>query len=159
MIGGAIFKSNASLRGTPSSQADHWQDNFHFPRGVHTSGEQIWSWQGTFLCPAVICCCQGAKEEKTSQIDARRVANNAFWLALSGAEKDEFTTVLADGDGVFHIAKQMGRTNQDDVDENCVCDNAGELPFTDEDTEGWGTTDVIVVRQLQEKYIAANKLL
>ena len=35
-------------------------------------------------------------------------------------EKEEFATVSPDGDGVVRIAKQLDRTNQDVIGENCV---------------------------------------
>ena len=55
------------------------------------------------------------------------------WQSVPEAEKEGFATVSPDGDGVFHITKQMDRTSQDAVGENCVCNNAGELALTDED--------------------------
>ena len=61
-----------------------------------------------------------AKGAKSAYIDAKHVAKHAVWLAKSEAEKEEFTTVSPDGDGVFHIAKQMDCRNQDIVGENCV---------------------------------------
>ena len=67
-----------------------------------------------------------AKEIKTAFIAAK-------CLAKSQAKKGEFTTVSPDGHGVFCIAKQMNRTNQDIVGENCVCNDAGELALTDKD--------------------------
>ena len=60
------------------------------------------------------------------------MAEHAFWLAKSEAEKEEFTTVSPDGDGVFCIAKQMDHRNQDISGENCVCNDAGELVLADE---------------------------
>ena len=54
-------------------------------------------------------------------------------LAKSKAEKEEFATVSPNGDGVFRIAKQMDRRNQDIIGENCVHNDAGELVLTDED--------------------------
>ena len=72
------------------------------------------------------------QEWKTAYIDAKRMAEHAFWLAKSEAEKEEFTTVSPDGDGVFCIAKQMDNRNQDISGENCVCNDAGELVLADE---------------------------
>ena len=63
---------------------------------------------------------------------AKRVAKHVVWLAKSEAEKEEFATVSPNGDGVFRIAKQMDRSNQDIVGENCVRNDAGELALTDE---------------------------
>ena len=50
----------------------------------------------------------------------------------SGAEKEEFTTVSPDGDGIFHIEKQMDCTNRDIFGENRVRYDAGDLALTDE---------------------------
>ena len=61
------------------------------------------------------------------------MAKRTIWLAKSEAEKEEFATVSPNGDGVFHIARQMDCTNQDIVGENCVCNDAGELALTNED--------------------------
>ena len=54
------------------------------------------------------------------------------WLANFEAEKEKFTTVSSAGDGVFCNAKQMDCTNQDDVGENCVCNDSAELVLTGE---------------------------
>ena len=61
------------------------------------------------------------------------VAKQVVWLAKFEAEMKEFTTVSPDGYGVFCIANQMDRTNQNAVGENCVHNDAGELSLTDED--------------------------
>ena len=74
-----------------------------------------------------------ANRAKTAHIDAKHVAKHAVWLGKSEVEKEEFTTVSQDGDGVFRIAKQMDHRNQDIVGENCVCNDGGELALTDED--------------------------
>ena len=68
-----------------------------------------------------------AKETKTTYKNAKHVSNLADWLAKSEAEKEEFAIVSPEDDGVLHIAKQMDRTNQDVICENCVCNNSGEL--------------------------------
>ena len=62
------------------------------------------------------------KGAKTAYIDTKHVAKHAVWLAKSEAEKEIFATIFPDGDGVFHIAKQMDHTNQDVVSDNCVHD-------------------------------------
>ena len=74
-----------------------------------------------------------ATRAKTAYIDAKHMAKYDVWLAKSEAEKEEFTTVSPDDDGVFRIAKQMDCRNQDIVGENCVRNDAGELAFIDED--------------------------
>ena len=79
---------------------------------------------------------QGKTAESTAAWEAytaaKRVAKHVVWLAKSEAEKEEFATVTPNGEGVFRIAKQMDRTNQDIVGENCVCNDAGELALSDE---------------------------
>ena len=77
------------------------------------------------------------REAKTSHIDVQRVAKHAVWLAKSEAEKEVFATVYPEGDGVFRIAKQMDRTNQDIVSENCVHNDAGELVLTYAHSTRW----------------------
>ena len=61
-----------------------------------------------------------AKEADTGFNDTKHVAKHAVWLAKSEAEKEEFPILSPDGDGVFHITKQIDRTNQDVIGENCV---------------------------------------
>ena len=68
-----------------------------------------------------------AKGAKTAYIDAKHMAKHTIWLAKSEAEKEVFATIFPDGDGVFHIAKQMDRTNQDVISENRVHNDAGQL--------------------------------
>ena len=69
---------------------------------------------------------------KTAYIDAKRMAKHAVWLAKSEVEKEKFTIVSPDGDGVFRIAKQMDCRKQDITGENCAHNDAGELALTDE---------------------------
>ena len=71
-----------------------------------------------------------AKEAKTAYTEAKCTAK---WLAKSEAKKQEFATVSPDSDAVFCNAKQMNRTNQDVVGENCVYNDAGGLALTDKD--------------------------
>ena len=66
----------------------------------------------------------------TAYIDTKHVAKHAVWLAKSEAEKEVFAAIFPDGDGVFHIAKQMNRTNQDVVSDNCVHNDVGQLALT-----------------------------
>ena len=71
-----------------------------------------------------------AKGAKTAYINTKHVAKHAVWLAKSETEKEVFATIFSDGDGVFHIAKQMDRTNQDVVSEKCVHNDAGQFVLT-----------------------------
>ena len=74
-----------------------------------------------------------AKEAKSEYDSAKRVAKHVVWLAKSEAEKEEFSKISPNGDGVFRIAKQIDRANQDVVGEKCVRNDAGVLALTDED--------------------------
>ena len=69
---------------------------------------------------------------KTAYIDVKRMGKHAVWLAKSEVEKEEFTIVSADSDGVFRIAKQMDCRKQDIAGENCVRNDTDELALTDE---------------------------
>ena len=72
------------------------------------------------------------RRPKTAYIDVKRMGKHAVWLAKSEVEKEEFTIVSADGDGVFRIAKQMDCRKQDIAGENCVRNDIDELALTDE---------------------------
>ena len=74
-----------------------------------------------------------SREAKTAYNEAKRIAKHVVWLAKSEAEKEEFANISPSGDGVFRIAKQMDRTNQDVVGEKCVRNDAGELSLNDEE--------------------------
>ena len=65
--------------------------------------------------------------------DAKRIAKLVVWLAKSEAEKEEFANISPSGDGVYRIARQMDRTNQDVVGEKCIRNDAGELSLSDEE--------------------------
>ena len=70
------------------------------------------------------------KGAKTAYIDTKHVAKHAVWLAKSEADKEVFAAIFPDGDGVFHIAKQMNRTNQDVVSDNWVHNDVRQLALT-----------------------------
>ena len=55
------------------------------------------------------------------------------WLVKSEDERGVFADISPTGDGVFRLAKQMDRTNQDVVGDKCVRNDAGELSLSDED--------------------------
>ena len=74
-----------------------------------------------------------AEDAKTLYNVAKRNTKHAVWLAQSEAEKEQFADIGPRGEGVFRIAKQMDRTNQDVVGEKCVRNDAGELTLDDED--------------------------
>ena len=63
---------------------------------------------------------------------AKRVSKHVVWLAKSEAEKEAFAHISPNGNEIFHIAKQMDKTNQDVVGEKCVKNDAGELSLSDE---------------------------
>ena len=72
-------------------------------------------------------------EAKTAYDAAKRTAKHEVWLAKSEAEAKTFSNLDPQGNELYRIAKQMGRTNQDIVGENCVLNDAGELALTDAD--------------------------
>ena len=63
---------------------------------------------------------------------AKRVSKHVVWLAKSEAEKEAFAHISPNGNEIFHIAKQMDKTNEDVVGEKCVKNDAGELSLSDE---------------------------
>ena len=63
---------------------------------------------------------------------AKRVSKHVVWLAKSEAEKEVFAHISPNGNEIFHIAKQMDKTNQDVVGEKCVKNDAGELTLSDD---------------------------
>ena len=74
-----------------------------------------------------------AKGAKTAYTDTKHVGKHAIWLAKYEPEREEFTTVSPESDGVFHIAKHMDHTNRAIVGENSVHNDAGERVVTDKD--------------------------
>ena len=74
-----------------------------------------------------------AKEAKATYNEAKRIAKHVVWVAKSEAEKEVFANIMPNGDGIFRIAKQMDRSNQDVVGEKCVRNDIGELSLSDED--------------------------
>jgi len=74
-----------------------------------------------------------AKEAKTAYNEAKRVAKRVVWLAKSEDERGIFADISPTSDGVFRLAKQMDRTNQDVVGEKCIQNDAGQLSLSDED--------------------------
>ena len=67
-----------------------------------------------------------AKEAKTACNSGKSITKHAIWLVKSGTDKEEFTTVSPNDDGIFCIVKQMDCTIQDVVCENCVQNEASE---------------------------------
>ena len=74
-----------------------------------------------------------AKKAKAAYIVARRQAKREVYHAKSAAEKEKFARVSLNDASVFRIAKQMDRSNQDILGENCIRNDAGELAITDDD--------------------------
>ncbi len=74
-----------------------------------------------------------AKAAMMAYADAKRVAKHVVWLAKPEAENEVLANISPTGDGVFKIDKQMSHINQDVVGENCVRNDAGELPLSDDD--------------------------
>ena len=70
---------------------------------------------------------------KAAYSEAKRSAKRAVWLAKSEAEKERFANISPNDGSVFKLAKQMDRTNQDVVGENCIRNDKGELSLSDEE--------------------------
>ena len=69
---------------------------------------------------------------------AKRVSKHVAWLAKFEAEKEAFAHISPNGNEIFHIAKQMDKTNQDVVGEKCVKNDAGELSLSnDQKMKSW----------------------
>ena len=49
------------------------------------------------------------------------------------AEKERFKNISPNDAGIFKLAKQMDRTNQDVIGEKCVRNDSGELSLSDDD--------------------------
>ena len=49
------------------------------------------------------------------------------------AERETFSNITPNDTGIFKLAKQMDKTNQDVVREKCVRNDAGELSLNDEE--------------------------
>ena len=49
------------------------------------------------------------------------------------AEREKFSNIAPNDTGIFKLAKQMDKTNQDVVGEKCVRNDAGELSLSDEE--------------------------
>ena len=77
--------------------------------------------------------CDEAKTAKAAYDEAKRLAKRVVWFAKSEAEKEVFSKVTEDGECIYRLAKQMDRTNQDVVGENCVRNDAGEIALSDDD--------------------------
>ena len=106
----------------------------------------VMEWTGGWNCTREACMVQSLQcpDEGRHDSGGQGGKNCLHWHQACGkacrlagtkseAEKEEIAIVSPAGDGDFRITKQMGLTNQDDVDENCVCNDAGELALTDED--------------------------
>ena len=63
---------------------------------------------------------------------AKRFYKHVVWLAKSEAEKEAFAHISPNGNEIFHIVKQIDKTNQDVVGEKCVKNDAVELSLSDE---------------------------
>ena len=49
------------------------------------------------------------------------------------AEREKCSHIAPNDTGIFKLAKQMDKTNQDVVGEKCVRNDAGELSLSDEE--------------------------
>ena len=74
-----------------------------------------------------------AEDEKAAYNEAKRLAKHVVWQAKSVAEREKFSNITPNDTGIFKLAKQMDKTNQDVVGEKCVRNDAGELSLSDEE--------------------------
>ena len=61
------------------------------------------------------------------------MTKRVVWAAKSEAEKDKFSDIGPNGDGIFRLCKQLDHENQDVVGEKCVRNNKGELLLSNEE--------------------------
>ena len=74
-----------------------------------------------------------AEDAKAAYNEAKRLAKRVVWQAKSVAEREIFSNIAPNDTGIFKLAKQMDKTNQDVVGEKCVRNDAGELSLSDEE--------------------------
>ena len=74
-----------------------------------------------------------AEDAKAAYNKAKRLAKRVVWQAKSVDEREKFSNIAPNDTGIFELAKQMDKTNQDVVGEKCVRNDAGELSLSDEE--------------------------
>ena len=74
-----------------------------------------------------------AEDAKAAYNEAKRLAKRGVWQAKSVAEREIFLNIATNDTGIFKLAKQMDKTNQDVIGEKCVRNDAGELSLSDEE--------------------------
>ena len=74
-----------------------------------------------------------AEDAKAAYNEAKCLAKRVVWQAKSVAEREKFSNIAPNDTGIFKLAKQMDKTNQDVVGEKCVRNDAGELSLSDEE--------------------------
>ena len=72
-------------------------------------------------------------EDKVACNKAKRLVKRVIWQAKSVAEREKLSNIAPNDTGIFKLAKQMDKTNQDVVGEKCVRNDAGELSLSDEE--------------------------
>ena len=73
-----------------------------------------------------------AEDAKVAYNEAKRLAKRMVWQAKSVAEREKFSNIAPNDTGIFKLAKQMDKTNQDVVVKKCVRNDASELSLSDE---------------------------
>ena len=61
-----------------------------------------------------------AEDAKVAYNKAKRLAKHVIWQAKSVAEREKLSNIAPNDTGIFKLAKQMDKTNQDVVGEKCV---------------------------------------
>ena len=74
-----------------------------------------------------------AEDAKAAYNEAKRLAKHVVWQAKSVTEREIFSNIAPNDTGIFKLAKQMDKTNQDVVGEKCVRNDTGELFLSDEE--------------------------
>ena len=77
-------------------------------------------WEGLWCSTGEVYTLQSLQHPEEGRKDGGRQGEKR--LSTSTQTREKYAVWLAKSavDGVFHIAKQVGRKNQDVVDENCV---------------------------------------
>ena len=74
-----------------------------------------------------------AEDAKVAYNEAECLAKHVVWQAKSVAEREKFSNIAQNDTGIFKLAKQIDKTNQDVVSEKNVRNDAGELSLSDEE--------------------------
>ena len=100
---------------------------------LYSSQEETRMFQEAHSPGLKACMTREAEDAKAAYNEAKRLAKHVVWQAKSVAEREKFSNIAPNDTGIFKLAKQMDKTNQDVVGEKCVRNDAGELSLSDEE--------------------------